>query len=267
MKSIEEIKSGNVQFSVGQAISDGWALISKHLGLYILGGIVAVLIGGLAGFIPFIGGLANNLIISPCFMASAIFITWRVSKGIPWQDFGDIFKGFNYLAQIMVSSLIELAVIVFLIIVFFFNLLPDIIELIRLSQGQGVYENQKEIEVLARSMFLNPTTILLFFAFLIIGMLVAVIWAFKIHFIVIYKMEGWPAMEMSRRISTKNLLPMIGLFILLGIIVIISIIPCGIGLLFSLPLAIGSIYSAFAQITQCNQPDEIILDYQGQGNV
>jgi hypothetical protein len=37
------------------------------------------------------------------------------------------------------------------------------------------------------------------------------------------------------------LFPLIGLFILLGIIIAISAIPCGIGLLFSLPLSIGAV--------------------------
>ena len=67
MKSIEELQSGNSTFSISDALSEGWALISKHLGYYILGGILAVFIGMAAGIIPFVGSLANNLILSPDF--------------------------------------------------------------------------------------------------------------------------------------------------------------------------------------------------------
>ncbi|MBK7374332.1 MAG: hypothetical protein KTQ13_10785 [Ferruginibacter sp.] len=267
MKSIEELQSGNSTFSISDALSEGWALISKHLGYYILGGILAVFIGMAAGIIPFVGSLANNLILSPCFMAGGIYITWRISRGIPWTDFGEMFKGFNYLAQVMVSSLIETAVMVFLLLMFFFNLIPQIMDLISLSQGQGIYRNQAEIESLVRGMFLNARVIIMFLLFMVAALLISVIWAFKLHFIVIYKMEAWPAMELSRKVSTRNLLPLIGLFILLGIIILISALPCGIGLLFSLPLSIGAVYSAFAQITQCNQPDEIELDYTGERTV
>ena len=263
MKSLEELKSGNGTFSIGQSISEGWALISRHLGMYILGGIIAVLIGGVVGFIPFVGSMANNLIISPCFMASAIFITWHVSRGEPWQDFGEVFKGFSFLAQIMVCSLIETAVIVVLMVLFFFKLLPDLIELVTLSQGQGVYQNKAEIEELVKSMLLDPTNILMFLGFFILALVISVMWAFKVHFVVIYKMEGWPAMEMSRKITMKNFFQLVGLFLLLGIILVISAIPCGIGLLFSLPLMIGSIYSAFAQITHCDREDEVELDFKG----
>ncbi len=266
MKSIAELKTDRSSFSIGTALSEGWALVSKHLGFYILGGIIAVLIGGAAGMIPFVGSLANSLILSPSFMAGAIFITWRISKGIPWIDFGDMFKGFNYLAQIMISSLIETVVMVLLVVIFLFNFLPEIIDLITLSQGQGFYDNRDEMEAIARGFF-NTKAILLFLLLMVASLLVAVIWAFKIHFIVIYKMEAWPAMELSRKISTNNLFQLIGLFILLGLIILISILPCGIGLLFSLPLSIGAVYSAFAQITHCDQPDEINLDYTGEGKV
>ena len=69
MKSIEELQSDRSTFSIGEAFSDGWNLVSKHLGFYIAAGIIAVLIGSAAGIIPFIGSLINSLILSPCFMA------------------------------------------------------------------------------------------------------------------------------------------------------------------------------------------------------
>jgi len=40
----------------------------------------------------------------------------------------------------------------------------------------------------------------------------------------------------------------------------ISALPCGIGLLFTMPWFIGSIYSAFAQITHCDRVDELNED-------
>ena len=87
-------------------------------------------------------------------------------------------------------------------------------------------------------------------------LLISVVWAFKIHFIVVYKMDAWPAMELSRKVAAPNFLRLVGLYIIIGLIVIVSALPCGIGLLFSLPFSIGAVYSAFAQITGSDQPDE-----------
>ncbi|MEP7238767.1 MAG: hypothetical protein ABI685_12905 [Ferruginibacter sp.] len=256
MKTLEELKTDRSTFSIGQAFSDGWKLVSKNLGYYILGGIVAVVIGAAVGIIPFVGGIANNLVLSPCLMAGAVYVTWRISKGMGWTDFGDMFKGFNFLQPIVISTLIQGAASMLIIVLFLLNYIDELIKLFNLAQGGDAYIHRQEMEDIIRQMF-NPEflglLLLMFIALLIIG----ITWAFKTHFIVVYKMQAWPAMEMSRRITSHNLLPMIGFFLLMGLILIISAIPCGIGLLFSLPLMIGGTYSAFAQITHCDDPEEI----------
>lgn len=256
MKSIEELRETKGTFAIGQAISDGWRFVSQHLGYYIGAGVIVMILGVFAGFIPFVGGIINNLILSPCFAASAIFITWRISKAYGWTDFGDMFKGFSYATPVVISTLIQSFVMVLIGLLCFFSLIPELVDLWELSQGSGAYQNQDEIAELFRSIFFNTKNIFLFSLFLLAMLLVTAVWAFKIHFIVVYNMDAWPAMELSRRVTTPNLLRLVGLFIIIGLIVIVSALPCGIGLLFSLPLSIGAIYSAFAQITGSNQPDE-----------
>ncbi len=256
MKTLEQLHTDKTGFSIGQALSDGWKLVSKTIGYYILGGIVAMAIGIAAGLIPLLGGVANQVILSPCLMAGAIFVTWRISRGIPWTDFGDMFKGFKYLTPVAISSLIQLTVVVVLTVGFLLNYLGEMVDFFRLAQGSGAFENQEEMQRMVRQMF-NPEALLLFSLLMIVVMFIQIIWVFKIHFIVIYKMQAWPAMEMSRKIASRNLLHLIGYFIVMGFIIIISAIPCGIGLLFTLPWMIGSTYSAFAQITNCDEPDEI----------
>ncbi|MFN8253528.1 MAG: hypothetical protein U0V75_16780 [Ferruginibacter sp.] len=257
MKSVEQLREGKGTFSVGQAIGDGWNLVSRHLGYYIGAGLLAVLISMAAGFIPILGGLANNLILTPCFSASAIFITWQISKGHAWTDFGAMFKGFNYLGPALVSTLIMSLISFALLLLCFFSFLPELYDIYKLSQGSGAYRNQDEIAALLRAAFFNGKAILLIVLFIIAMLLLNATWAFRLHFIVVYKMEAWPAMELSRKVCTSNIFPLVGLFIILGLIVMVSAIPCGIGLLFSLPLSIGAVYSAFAQITGSDQPDEI----------
>ena len=256
MKSIEELRETKSTFSIGKAISDGWRIVSKQLGYYIGAGVITVLIGMFVGIIPYGGSIINNLVVSPCFAASAIFITWRISKGYAWTDFGDMFKGFSYATPVLISTLIQSFVMVLIGLLCFFSLIPELVDLFELSQGSGAYQNQEEIIELLRSIFFNTKNILFFCLFLLAILLLSVVWAFKIHFIVIYKMDAWPAMELSRRVTAPNLLRLVGLFIIIGLIVIVSALPCGIGLLFSLPLSFGAIYSAFAQITGSDQPDE-----------
>lgn len=256
MKSLTELNTDRATFSIGKALSDGWNLVSKSLGYYILGGIITVVISLVLSIIPIVGGIANQVILAPCLMAGAVFVTWRISKGIGWADFGDMFKGFNFLSPIVVASVIQFAATLILTVLFLLNYLGEIYELYKLAQGSGAYNNQEEIQAVVRHMF-NPMSVLLFLLLMLVVLFITLIWAFKIHFIVIYKMQAWPAMEMSRKIATNNLVPLIGFFLLMGLIIIVSALFCGIGLLFSLPLMIGATYSIFAQITHCDQPDEI----------
>jgi hypothetical protein len=259
MKTIEQIEQSHDSFSVGDALSQGWAFVSKHLGYYILGGIVAVLIGMVCGFIPFAGSIANSLVITPCFMASAIYITWRISNGIAWTDFGDLFKGFNFVSPVFLSSLIQFLVGVVLMLLFFIKQIPTFIDMFKLASGSGMISNQDEIRDLVFQ-FLTPMNIILFIVCMIILLFVTIIWFFKTHFIVIYNMQAWPAMEASRKLVMKNFGSVLGLAIVLGLIVLVSAIPCGIGLLFSYPLMIGASYSAFAQLTHCHESNELQAD-------
>ena len=256
MKTLEELKTDRSVFSIGLALSEGWNYVSKYMGYYILGGIVAIIITIITSIIPFVGGIVNNLIISPCMMAGAVYVTWRISLGKGWANLGDIFKGFDYLKPLAVSTLIQGTAMLILTVLIFYNFLPELTHLFKISQGANAFTNQEQIKEaffqLVTGKFLVSAAIL-WVAFLFISAL----WAFKTHFIVVYKMEAWPAMEMSRRIARHNLFQLIGLFVLMGIIIVISALPCGIGLLFSLPLMIGATYSAFAQITQCDESGAI----------
>ena len=266
MKTLEELKTDKSVFSIGQAFSDGWALVSKHLGYYILGGFIAVVISISVGIIPIVGGIVNNLILSPCLMAGAVYVTWNISKGKGWTDFGDMFKGFGYLQPMAISTFIQGLASLILMVLVFYNFLPELINLFKISQGADAFTRQEEIKDAALQLF-NGKFIVSALILSVALLFITALWAFKTHFIVIYKMQAWPAMEMSRRIARHNLLPLIGFFLLLGIIIVISAIPCGIGLLFSLPLMIGATYSAFAQITQCDTSGEIneeMFDFIGE---
>ncbi|MBK8610295.1 MAG: hypothetical protein IPL84_10190 [Chitinophagaceae bacterium] len=268
MKTLTELQTDHSTFSIGEAMSDGWKLVSKNLGYYILGGIIAVAISAGVGIIPIVGGVANNLILSPCLMAGAIYVTWRISKGIAWTDFGEMFKGFNFLSPIMISSIIQFAATFILGILFLLNYLDEMKEIFQLAQGADAFNNQEELKSLVLKLFTGEFVVLFLLLMLAI-LLISVIWVFKIHFIVIYNMQAWPAMDMSRKLASRNFLSLIALFIVLGVLILISAIPCGIGLLFSLPLSIGAVYSAFAQITHSDsdyEGDEKMFDFEENQN-
>ncbi|MBK7762705.1 MAG: hypothetical protein IPI46_04945 [Bacteroidetes bacterium] len=256
MKTIQQIETSRGTFSIETALSQGWKLVSPHLLYYILGGIITMIISFATGIIPIAGTIANSLVISPCLMAGAIYVTWRISQGIAWTDFGDMFKGFNNLVPLMLATLIQGIISLAIVALLLFNFVPQFIELYKLSSGTGSFNNKEEIQEIVMGMLSMKNFALFGIAMLLIGFL-SLIWSFKTHFIVIYNMQGWQAMELSRKVVMQNFVSLLGLFILLGIILLISALPCGIGLLFTMPWMIGSIYSAFAQITESHDVHDI----------
>lgn len=257
MKSIEQLKTDKTTFSIGLAMSDGWALVSKNLGYYILGAVVtgAIIMG--AGLIPIAGDIANNLILNPCLMGGAVYITWRISNGNGWTDFGDMFRGFGFLQPLALSAFIQIFVSFAFVVLVFFNFLPELIDIYKLAQDANMFSKQEELSNAILDLLTNSKFVVSLLLLMVALLFIGILWAFKIHFIIIYKMQAWPAMEMSRRISRHNFFQLLGFFLSMGFILIISAIPCGIGLLFTLPWLIGATYSAFAQITQCDHANEI----------
>jgi hypothetical protein len=255
MKTLAELQTDKTTFSIGQALGDGWNLVSRNLGYYILGAVVTLAIVIAVGLIPFVGDIANNLILSPCLMGGAVYVTWRISNGKGWTDFGDMFKGFNFLQPIFISSFIQYVISAALALLVFFNFLPDLIDIFKLSQRGDIFTRQEELANAFLDLIRNSKFVVSLLLLTVSLLFIAVLWAFKIHFIIIYKMQAWPAMEMSRRIARHNLFQLLGFFILMGFILIISAIPCGIGLLFTMPWMIGATYSAFAQITNCDREE------------
>jgi len=74
------------------------------------------------------------------------------------------------------------------------------------------------------------------------GIYVSVAYAFTIPLIVDKNMDVWPAMELSRKTVTKHWFKVAGLMGLLSIIMFISAIPLGVGLVWTIPLLFVTMY-------------------------
>ncbi|MFI8579935.1 hypothetical protein [Ectopseudomonas khazarica] len=83
------------------------------------------------------------------------------------------------------------------------------------------------------------------FLLLIPGIYLAVAYLLAIPLVVERGLSPWQALETSRKAITQHWFKVFGLFIVLGLIVMVSAIPLGIGLIWSIPLmvvAMGVLY-------------------------
>ena len=85
-------------------------------------------------------------------------------------------------------------------------------------------------------------TIIGMLLFIFPGIYVSVAYTFTIPLIVDKNMDVWEAMELSRKTVTKHWFKVAGLIGLLSIIILISAIPLGVGLVWTIPLYFVTIY-------------------------
>jgi len=80
------------------------------------------------------------------------------------------------------------------------------------------------------------------------GMYLAVSYSFANMFIIFFNYDFWTAMELSRKIITKNWWSFFGFLLILFLINFAGILACGVGVLFTLPITSCMLFVAFEDI-------------------
>ncbi len=91
-------------------------------------------------------------------------------------------------------------------------------------------------------------TIIGYFLFVIPGIYFSVVYLFALPFVYFKKKEFWDAMELSRKLITKEWFSFFGFILLLALLNILGALAFGIGLFFTIPISACAIYVAFDEI-------------------
>jgi hypothetical protein len=84
------------------------------------------------------------------------------------------------------------------------------------------------------------------------GIYLAVSWCFTMLLVVDKKLDFWTAMEVSRRVVTAQWWRVFGLMLLAGLISILGVLACIVGVFATLPIGVGAMVHAYE--TLCNPP-------------
>ena len=201
--SIEEALARGYDFSIGELLSEAWALVTGTKGIiiggflvfyvvllaasFILGGIVGVF-GALSESVVavFVGEILISLLASALaypFMAGINMVGIRRAAGQP-INFNEIFNHFGRTVPLVITAVVMMLLI-----------------------------------YLGMLLLLIP------------GIYLAVAYLLAIPLVVERGLSPWQALEASRKAISQHWFKVFGLFLLLGVIVILSAIPLGIGLI------------------------------------
>jgi hypothetical protein len=240
----EKIDNG-YDFRIGYYISEGFSIFSKNAGGFIGYGILAFLLSMLCAFIPF-----ANFLIPPCLIVGFFLVAKKINKG-EHTEFSDFFRGFDFFGQIALYQLVWIGIIILVILPIFF-----VLGFYGLTQA--IAGSVHEIEqITSKSLGIVWACYILAVTFGLIYLGVALV--FVTQLICFHKMNFWDAFNLSRQIITANWFAVFLFLIALFFINLLAVIPCGLGLLVTIPATYIAMYVAFEDIvgTDSFRTDEV----------
>lgn len=190
---IDQIINQGYEFKFGDYISRGFDILKKNLGGFILFTLLFLIISMVVGLIPFIGFIANTFFITPALTAGMFWVANKVWKG-ETTEFGDFFRGFDFVGQLAITAAIQLAIVLIAMVPFIMGVWDSGLIQWYMEILNDPFAAQGSIPPIPASW-----TFLLLAPVIYFG--VAYSWAYM--FVIFYKYSAWDALEASRKLITK----------------------------------------------------------------
>jgi len=224
-------------------------LLKNNFGLLFVGVLIYFLIeGAIAGFgmIPIIGplfSLANLFVVGPL-LGGVFYLFIQAIRGRP-AEIGDVFAGFrkNFL-QLFLGYLVCGLLIALCLTPFFVVLVIDMVRVA--ASSHGAPPDPKAIIHIFETQL--PVVLTVFLICLIPALYLKISWAFTLPLIIDKQMDFWPAMQLSRQRVSKHWWLVFGLFILVGLLNVVGVLLCCLGVLFTAPIGLGALMYAYETI-------------------
>lgn len=246
---VEKVIHDGYEFRISDYLQRAFEIVRDGIKVFCIFGLVFFIADQLEDVRRILGAfgwvlkLVFSYVIFPCLMAGGYWITREIAENRAVQ-FDDFLKGFNWIKEIFLASLIKGGVT-------FLAMLPFVLLGIRSMKSALVGNFDIPFQHLegGNSLFALFSLPLIY---------LSVSWIFTPLFIVFYNMKAWDAMEASRKIITKKWLWFFGVACVLGLIGGIINGFFQLSVILTLPIMVCLIYAAFDIIVgmpQDNQND------------
>lgn len=241
---IEEIIRSGYDFKFGDYLSKGFSLLQKNLGGFILFTVVYVILSAVVSFIPLVGPIANSLFLSPALTVGLYLVARKLDKG-EGTEFGDFFKGFDFVGQLALTALVMIGIIIA-------SLIPFMIAV----GGTGIFGWY--MDALQNPINAGEPPSLPFWSFILLvpAIYLGVAYSWSYLFVAFYKMSFWDALESSRKLISQKWVTYFAFSIVLGLIAAAGLILLCVGILASVPAIYCMQYAAFEDVTKLNAETE-----------
>ena len=215
--------------NIGAAMSDGWALFKEHMGLMIGAGAIFFGILMAAGLLGAIIPAAQLLVQGPL-MGGMILLTLKLSRE-GHAEIGDLFLGFKNYGWLLLTTVVQGAVI-------FAAMLPGIILIVI-----GAVTLAAENEGMGVGLLIAGGAISF-----VMAMVVGVLINYAVFLVADQRGTFGEAFLSAYQGTKKNFWRILGLLILFSLVTVVGILPCGLGLLFTIPWTFAVMTKVYEQI-------------------
>lgn len=218
------------EVSIGHCLSRAWALFKDHAGS-IIGACALVFLAVLvANIIPFLGVLLGLVVNGP--LMGGLY--WFYLKKVRGQEttVGDAFAGFGpSFANLMLAQIVSGVLSVL-------SILPGMVLLV-VAGVAGASAGRGGMNSLTGGLAIAGAGLTLLGA--LVTIYLSVSWSMTLLLIIDKRMDFWPAMGLSRSQVGKHFFRVLWFFFVTSIISAIGVLALGVGLLLTVPLAIGMV--------------------------
>jgi uncharacterized membrane protein len=240
----EAILAGNRRLDVGLAFSQGGELFKAHMGILIGSFLLFMLLIIVTASVPFIGSCVQITIQGP--LTGGLFILILNLIRTETASIGDLFEGFKSFGGLFLMVLVQ-TLIVSLVI------LPGVALMIGgfvMEVDFGELEGQNE-EALLKALgagLLHPLTILGFLSMILLSIISYTLIFFPLPLLADRKLGFSEAFGLGFQVSKRNFFPILKLIIIGSLVMAVSLIPCGLGLIFAGPWFYAVMAQAYEQM-------------------
>jgi hypothetical protein len=212
-----------------ECIKAGWELIRSQYWLFVGMTVVGIIIGSV---VP-LGILMGPMM---CGLYLALFQTRR---GQP-IEFGLLFKGFDYFGDAVIATLLHMIPIVIVIAPVYILYFVGMFGMMASSQNGEP----------------NPAAMMSFFGIfgvvwlviMLLMIVLSVVFSFAYPLIVDRRLKGFDAVKLSIRAGFANFWRLLGMLILTGLLSVLGVFCCYVGVFLVMPLGFAAIAAAYEQV-------------------
>ena len=217
-----------------ECIKGGWELIKNQYWMFMGMTLIAILIGS---------AVPLGILLGP--MMCGLYLTFfKVRRGEP-IEFGTLFKGFDYFGQSVVAALLHtipiIAVIVPAYILFYVGMF---LSMAAAGAASGPGEEPSPAPFFGVMLLFG----LFWIAVMIVIVIVTIGFTFAYPLIVDRKLQGFDAVKLSFKAAFGNFWRLLGMVLLTGVLNILGLLACYVGIFFVMPISYAAIAKAYEQV-------------------